>query len=184
MGRDKALVEVDGEPMVVRAATRLATVAEPVLLAPGTPGRLGPLGYEEVGDPDPDPDPDGPGRGPLAGLVAGLDASPHPLMAVVAVDLPYLQPRLLAAMAALRDDEDAVVPVTSRGPQPLHAVYATSALPTLTDQLVQGRLAMRDALGRLRTRLVEEREWRPFDPTGRFAVNVNEPHDLEGRSGA
>jgi molybdopterin-guanine dinucleotide biosynthesis protein A len=178
MGRDKALVEIDGQPMVVRAATRLATVAEPVLLAPGIPGRVGPLGYEEVGDPD------GPGRGPLAGLVAGLEASPHPLMAVVAVDLPFLQPRLLAAMAALRDDEDAVVPVTSRGPQPLHAVFARSAAPALADQLAEGRLSMRDALGRLRTRLVEEREWRPFDPTGRFAVNVNEPHDLEGRSGA
>jgi molybdenum cofactor guanylyltransferase len=180
MGADKALVEIDGEPMVARAARRLASVADPVLLASGAVGRMAMLGlpYAEVGDPG------GPGRGPLAGVVAGLEASPHLLMAVVAVDLPFLDPGLLAALARLRDDEDAVVPVTSAGPQPLHAVYATSALRALADRLSTGRLSMRAALGGLTTRLVDEAEWRAFDPTGRFAINVNEPRDLEGRSGS
>ena len=42
MGFEKALIEVGGEPLVLRVARRLARVADPVLLATGSPGRLGP----------------------------------------------------------------------------------------------------------------------------------------------
>jgi molybdenum cofactor guanylyltransferase len=173
MGTDKAWIDVGGEPLVVRTARLLAEVADPVLLAPGTPGRLGDLGYPEVADEEED-------RGPLAGLVAGLRASPHEVAAVVAVDLPWLNPGLLAFLAGLWGDEDAVVPVTAQGPQPLHAIYARTALPALGEELAAGRLGLRAALSRLRTRTVEEREWRTLDPSGRFAQNLNTPEDLVG----
>ena len=58
----------------------MARVADPVLLATGSVGRLGPLGYPEVAD-------EVAGAGPLGGIVAGLEASPHEEMAVVAVDI-------------------------------------------------------------------------------------------------
>ena len=107
MGFEKALIEVDGEPLVLRVARRLARVADPVLLATGSLGRLGPLGYPEVAD-------ERPGAGPLAGLAGGLAASTHELMAAVAVDMPFVSGDLLMLLAALHEDEDAVVPVTAR----------------------------------------------------------------------
>src|SRR6266536_4041886 len=78
MGTDKARLLVQGQPLILRVAQRVAEVARPVLLATGRPGRLGPLGYAEVAD-------EVPGSGPLGGLTAGLAASPHQLVAVVAV---------------------------------------------------------------------------------------------------
>lgn len=171
MGADKALLEVEGAPLVVRVAERLSRVAHPVILAPGVPGRLGSLGYPEVADAVP-------GSGPLAGLVAGLEASPHPLAAVVAVDMPLASPDVFRLLATLHGDEDAVVPVTAEGPQPLHAVYARSALPALRGALEGGRLALRAALQGLRVREVGEDEWRRADPTGTFALNLNSPADL------
>jgi len=72
MGRDKALLVLDGETLVLRVARTLAEVADQVLLAPGTVGRLGVTGYPEVAD-------DPVGAGPLAGMAAGLAASPRSL---------------------------------------------------------------------------------------------------------
>jgi molybdopterin-guanine dinucleotide biosynthesis protein A len=98
----------------------------------------------------------------------------------VAVDMPFVSPELLTQLADLYDGEDAVVPMTDSGAEPLHAVYAKSALPGLRDAEAEGRLALRAVLEGLRVRLVEEAEWRRIDPTGRFAFNVNRPEDLNG----
>ena len=173
MGRDKALMEIEGLPLVVRIASLVAEVADPVLLAPGSPGRLGDLGYPEVAD-------DPLGVGPLGGLLGGLARSPHQLVATVAVDMPFASPKLLRLLADLHTGEDAVVPVTDAGVQPLHAVYATTAVAGLRRSRAAGRLALRLALEGLRVRRVEEGEWRSADPTGRFALNVNRPEDLTG----
>src|SRR5207244_11617708 len=53
MGFEKALIEVGGEPLVLRVARRLARVADPVLLATGSPGRLEPPGYPDCADEGP-----------------------------------------------------------------------------------------------------------------------------------
>ena len=171
MGREKALIPCFGKPLVQWVAGRLAWAADPVFIASGEPGRLGELGYSEVPDERPD-------SGPLAGLIAGLRASPHDLVAAVAVDMPLMSPALLRLMAGLRSDEDAVVPIGRDGPEPLHALYAQQVLPTLVSALGEGRLELRGSLAELRVREVEEKEWREADPSGLFALNLNRPEDL------
>ncbi len=171
MGRDKALIEVDGVPLVVRVAELMEIVARPVLLATGTPGRLGDRGYREVAD-------ELPGAGPLSGVAAGLAASPHPLTAVVAADMPFASPSLFGLLAGLHAKEHAVVPVSGRGPEPLHAVYAREALPIIRRCLSAGMLAMVEVLDELDVRLVRDEEWRSADPSGMFAVNLNRAEDL------
>lgn len=172
MGREKALVEVDGEPLVRRVARRLAEVADPVLIATGVPGRLGPLPYGEVGDACD-------GCGPLGGIAAALAASPHELVAVVAVDMPFADPALLDVLARAWRGEDAVVPVAERGPEPLHAIYRKTALPRLRAAIGDERFAMHEVLETLRVRRVTSDEWRAAGVDERFAVNLNEPEDLE-----
>jgi len=176
MGIDKALLALEGRPLVLRVAERLARVADPILLAPGRPGRLGELGYQEVPD-------EVPHAGPLAGLVAGLAAAPHRLVAAVAVDMPLTSPDLFRLLAELHEGEDAVVPVTASGPEPLHAVFDAAALQSLRASLSEGRRGLREALSRLRVREVSEAEWREADPTGRFATNVNRAGDLAALRG-
>jgi len=141
------------------------------LLATGRPGRLGPLGYAEVAD-------EVPGSGPLGGLTAGLAASPHQLVAVVAVDMPFASPQVLSLLGTLRMDEDAVVPVTDGGPEPLHAVYARDALPMLRQALEEGRWTLREVVESLHARFVPPAEWREADPLARFALNLNRVGDL------
>jgi len=156
MGRDKAMVEIDGRPMVVRVASLVAEVATRSCWRRGH--RAGSVTW---GTPR---SPTIPRRRAAGGLLGGLAHAPHHLVAAVAVDMPFASPRVLRLLAALYAGEDAVVPVTDAGVQPLHAVYATTAVTGLRRSQAEGRPALRLALEGLRVRLVEEREWRSADP--------------------
>ena len=171
MGRDKALIENDGVRLIDRVHQRLKTVAGPVFFAPGRVGRLGPLPGEEVDDDMQD-------SGPLGALVAGLDRSPHELLAAVAVDMPWCSAPLLKAAAELWRGEQAMVPVDEGGPQVLHALYSRAAIEPCRVALIEGRLGLRALVRELEVRYIDESVWRQADPTGRFAANLNRPEDL------
>jgi len=178
MGRDKAalLVGDPPRPLVIHVASRLRGVADPVFVAPGTAGRLGPLPFPELDDAKG-------GHGPLAGIAAALAASTRPVLAVAAVDMPFANPDVFDLLARIRVDEDAVVPETRDGLQPLHALFATGALPAVRAALAERRFGVLDLLGRLRVRVVGLGEWESVDPEGRFAMNLNEPADLTALPG-
>jgi len=173
MGRDKTAPDFlfDGEPLAARVARRLAEVCDDVLVASGDGARMAWLRLPQVAD-------DVPGSGPLAGLVAGIARATHDLVAAVAADMPFASPGVLRLLASMTGGVDAVIPMTGRGLEPLHAVYARSAGPGLARALDEGRLAIRDAVEGVSVRLVEPSEWRDADPSGRFAWNVNAPGDL------
>jgi molybdopterin-guanine dinucleotide biosynthesis protein A len=171
MGRDKALIEIGGKPLVRLVAERLAECADPILLASGRPPRFGNLPYEEIADA-------APGAGPISGLVAALSASPHDLLVVAAVDMPFVSVDVFRLLIDRHAGEDAVVPVTRMGRQPLHALYHRSALPHLADALSRGRYGLREALAELDVREVGREEWGPIDADGRFALNLNTQEDL------
>jgi molybdopterin-guanine dinucleotide biosynthesis protein A len=172
MGRDKTAPDFlfDGEPLAARVARLLGQVCDEVLVASGDGARMAWLGLPQIPDGVPD-------SGPLGGLVAGLERAAHPLVAAVAADMPFASPALLRLLASLADGRAAAVPVGDRGIEPLHAVYATAARPVLEAALQDRRLSVRDALAGLDVRTVGEGEWRPADPSGRFAWNVNRPED-------
>ncbi len=111
MGSDKALVAFDGEPLLRRVATRLLEVCDEILVASGDGERLRAFGHRQVADARQ-------GSGPLGGLVAGIEAASNDLVAAVAVDMPFASSGLLAEMARRWAGEDAVVPVSDRGPEP------------------------------------------------------------------
>jgi molybdopterin-guanine dinucleotide biosynthesis protein A len=171
MGRDKALIEIDGKPLVRLVAERVAECADPVLLASGAARRFESLPYQEITDA-------APGAGPISGLVAALSASPHDLLVAAAVDMPFVSADVFRLLLELRANEAVVVPVTRDGRQPLHALYHRSALPHLADALERKRYGLREALAGLDVREVGPEGWGAVDPQGRFALNLNTQEDL------
>jgi molybdopterin-guanine dinucleotide biosynthesis protein A len=95
MGRDKALVPVDGVAMVARVAAALrAAGCDPVVAIGGDRAALGALGLTVVPDRYP-------GEGPLGGVLTALDHHPdHDMVVVTACDLPLLSPASVAAVVA------------------------------------------------------------------------------------
>jgi molybdenum cofactor guanylyltransferase len=171
MGADKASIEVGGVTLLERAVTRLREVCDPVLIAPGdvTVAAAGADG--SVVDAMP-------GAGPLAGLVAALRASPHHLLAVAAVDLPWLDPALFRLLAGRIGAHDAALCETDRGVEPLHAVYAQSALATAEARLRGPDRSLRGLIDGLHTVRVTPAERRASGISERFSRNLNTPADL------
>jgi molybdenum cofactor guanylyltransferase len=170
MGRDKALVDWHGRPLALRATGVLRASCAEVMVASGDGRRLPFLGLPQVPDAVA-------GAGPLGGLLAGLERARHPLVAVVAVDMPEASAAVLRLLASRWCGEPAVVPVDGAGAQPLHAVWSAGAAPALRAYLASGRRSVLGAVEDLGARLVPPPAWRDADPTGRFARNVNRPSD-------
>ena len=170
MGRDKALIRFEGHTLVERAAERLGRVCNPVLIASGA-RRLDVAGHLSVDDAVP-------GIGPLGGLAAALLASPHQLLAAIAVDMPWFDPALLLLLSERIGDNEACVPLTDRGPEPLHAVYARAGLPVVDAAMSSADHSLRRLCSDLRVRYVPKDEWRGAGIAPGFARNINTAVDL------
>jgi len=97
---------------------------------------------------------------------------------VVAVDMPAANPLLLRYLADRVEDFDAAVPEGPRGLEPLHAVYARSALPVLERALHSRRRSMHAVLDEVKVRVAGTSELLRAGFGTSFAANVNDPDDL------
>ena len=126
LGMDKADAVLGGQSLLERSLALLAPLTDDpvVVLRRGQVLQAGPPAARVVRDL-------APYEGALAGLAAGLAACRHDWAIVVACDMPFLNARLLAHMASLREGFDAVVPRLSVGLEPLHALYHRRALASI-----------------------------------------------------
>jgi molybdenum cofactor guanylyltransferase len=170
MGVDKATLTFEGVTLLGRALARLDSVCDPVLIAAGDVPLTIAGGYFIPDDVR--------GAGPLGGLVAALRASPHRLLAVVAVDLPWIDPMLIRMLAARIGEHDVAVCETRRGIQPLHAVYSTSLLEAAETALVGRDRSLRRLIEGAHAVRLAESEWRDAGFTDTFTRNLNSPSDL------
>lgn len=119
-GVDKALVRLGGSSLVEHALTRLAPqVAAVAISANGDPGRFAMCRAVVLPDTVPG------FRGPLAGILAGLEWTARRderHMVSVAVDTPFFPRNLMTRLGGAVLDPDGIVVARSRGR--LHPVFA------------------------------------------------------------
>lgn len=166
MGRDKALLLVDGVAMAARVAAALrAGGCDEVIAIGGDAAGLTALGLTVVPD-------EFPGEGPLGGVITALTARPEAAMVVaVACDLPALQPSSTAALiAALPGHEVAVAGGESGRPQPVCAAWRPHAAAALRPAFLAGERRMMNAI-RLLSQVV-------VPVPAQDLANVNTPGDL------
>lgn len=171
MGRDKALLAVDGVAMARRVADALtAAGAGRVRAVGGDADGLRSLGLDQVPD-------RWPGEGPLGGVITALDQpGSAPVAAVLACDLLHPDPRAIAALVAeqARRRCDVVVPVVDGRHQWLHAVWHRRVQPILADLFRAGERSVAGAALAVRMATVAD--------LGRDAVaDADRPEDLPDR---
>lgn len=182
MGFDKATAPFLGEPLVGRVLRRIAPVASELLVTSVRPGELTFLERSSFDGLDTRVCRDLPGAaGAMRGIASSLFAATRPLVAVVACDMPFVSPGLISALAdrVVRDGLDACVPRTSRGLEPLCAVWRRDACLPVARELLDGDLQrIRFLIDRVHTGYLLEDE--VVAAAGSLACfeNVNTPDEF------
>jgi molybdopterin-guanine dinucleotide biosynthesis protein A len=117
MGRDKAWLDLAGEPLIVRALQTVRWLGVDELFISGRAD----VDYSALECPvlhDLEP-----GFGPLGGIERALHACGSPLLLVLAVDLPHMTTAFLAKLIGRTDALTGVVPVRDGALEPLAAIY-------------------------------------------------------------
>jgi FdhD protein len=185
MGRDKAMLLVEGATLLARSRSAVATAIAPAPVATiGLPpadhgGTHGEVAGDHARIPDRRTD-----AGPLAGLETALaHAGNAGIVLVVGVDHPWLAPDVLSLLTTTLDEGpehvDAAVLGTGDGPQLLIGAYRTRTLATLGRLLDGGERRLHALLDHLDVEVVAPTRWRLLDPLGATAVDVDDPHTLE-----
>ena len=137
MGRDKALVEFEGRPLVERAIGILKAAGVPAYIAGSREEVRGRL--ESYAPVIPDA---APGLGPLAGVCAALRSTSAPHSVFLPVDVPLMPSSLIQYLLHHARVTGSAVTVTSVNgfAQTFPAVVARETLPGLEGRLHDGEL--------------------------------------------
>jgi molybdopterin-guanine dinucleotide biosynthesis protein A len=171
LGRNKALVELGGQPMLRRMAGLLDPLVAHVVVI-GPPEEYAGLGLRVMPDEEP-------GLGPLGGLATALRVSDLPWNLIVGCDLPFLTPEWLEHLIgrAFASQAEIVVPVSEAGAEPLCAVYHRRCRDTFRKALDRGVRKVTDAFAGLAVERILPAEWKAFDSEGWLFKNMNTPAD-------
>src|SRR5277367_6868664 len=141
MGRDKALLDFGGVPLILHTARLVKPLVSEVTIV-GSPGRYAALGLRAIADRAAHArrGPRERALGPLAGIATALAAAHSPWNLIIACDLPYLSADWLDWLLsrALRSRGEAVIPRTERGIEPLAAAYRRECAVVIEGALARG----------------------------------------------
>jgi len=174
-GRDKLAEPLRGRTLLRHAIECVAPFAAEVIVvvAPDAAPSV-PPGVRLVHDP-------ARFEGPLAGLLAGLEAAHGPVILVTAGDMPELQPDVIEALLAAfqrRGTEAAVLQQAGRSrPLPM-AIKRDPARREAARLIEAGERRLGALIDVLATTAIPEAAWRAHDRDGRSVRDIDTPEDL------
>ena len=175
MGKDKALLPFQGIPLIKRLRDRFSDMGDELLVITNDFS-----GYQDLAVPlykDIIPD-----RGALGGLYTALSISKNPLVGLIAADLPFASPALLAHLIKilLTSGAEAAIPSTERGLEPLHAVYRRdTSLPLVKGAIDQNLWRMNSWFDQAEILILTPEETRRVSSSKHTFLNLNTPEDLQ-----
>jgi len=115
----------------------------------------------------------------LTGIHTGLFYTSTPYAFFAACDIPFLKKELVETLVgAIEPRIDIVIPETSKGFEPLCAVYSKRCFKPLEAQLVKNELKIQHVFQKVRVKKIPEDILRKSDPDLRSFYNINTPDDL------
>jgi len=172
MGRAKALLPFDNEPLIAHVVRRLKSWFPEIIVVAAPDQELPELSAVLVRD-------EIAYQGPVSGIYHGLKAATRDVCFVTSCDAPFLNFELIDHLLEQISDYDVVVPFWQERFQPLHAIYRTSVVPLLKEQLERRELRPIFLYDKVRTRKIQEAEIRRLDPEGLSFLNMNSPADYD-----
>lgn len=171
-GVNKALLKIDGRPIVERVRAVLAAVIQNIAIITNTPEEFNFLGLPMYKDLIPD-------CGSIGGLFTGLSRCSGAHGFIVGCDMPFLNEKVIAHMVSLVGSHDVIIPRIEGRLEPLHAIYSRKCLPHVKDLIANQDLAIINLFPQISLLEVPQRDLEVFDPAFHFIVNINTPEDLQ-----
>jgi molybdopterin-guanine dinucleotide biosynthesis protein A len=176
MGRPKAWLPFGDEVMLQRVVRILGSVVAPVVVVAAPEQEVPPLPADITVVRDEER-----GRGPLQGLLAGLQALRGKVDAAFlsSCDAPFLKPAFVRRLIDLLVAASICVPRVGEYHHPLAAVYRLDVIDVVQRLLGENRLRPVFLFESVATRVVEAKELADIDPDTDSLHNMNTPEDYE-----
>jgi len=174
MGEDKALKTFLGRPLIQRVVERLSPIADEIIVTTNRPDDYSFLNLRLISDLKP-------GRGALGGLYTAIASATHPIVAVVACDMPFASTSLIETMGRLlvEHEADVVIAKSEEGYEPFHAVYRReTCLPAIESAIEADQWKVITWFPQVKARVLTLDELKTFDPQGLAFWNVNTPEEF------
>ena len=174
MGEDKALKPFLGRPLIQRVIERLAPVADELIVTTNRLEDYAFLDLRLIADLKP-------GRGALGGLYTAIASAAHPIVAVVACDMPFASGALLEAGSRLlvEEEADVVIAQSDEGYEPLHAIYRrATCLPAIEAAIDADQWKVIAWFPQVKVRVLTPDEIKRYDTLGLAFWNVNTPEEF------
>jgi len=169
MGEEKALLPFIGIPLIQRVINRVESLGDELLITTNRPQSYQKFNLPLVEDLLP-------GHGALGGLYTALSVAHFPVVIVVACDMPFVNAEILAlAIRELQSNEaDVVIPETTKGYEPFHAVYRrANCLPAIQRALDGGERRLISWFPEVKIRVIPESVRKQYDPQQIAFINLN-----------
>lgn len=166
MGRDKATLPWGETTLLQHIIDLLKPNFSELLLVVDDCSRYAHLGIEVAQDQTP-------GKHSIGGLYTGLELASNPLSFVCACDSPFLNQGLIDFLFQQASGYDLIIPKSNGGLEPLHAVYARSALPLIKTQIDRDDYALHKLPAKLSSKIIGETALRQLDPQLLSFFNIN-----------
>ena len=145
-GQNKALFIWEGQSIIERVIAAIPPTSK-IFLVTNSPEIYAHLKLPTIPD-------HYPGCGPLAGIHAGLQHSPHEWNFFLACDFPNLQASTITEILAAPREAQVTLPQTAEGVQPLCALWSKTTLAAVADTLQKQEYRVQTLLAKLRLQLV------------------------------
>jgi len=178
-GIPKWELKLGNETMLERAIRKLKVISQQILIVSGgdyqfhvdDPAIPVQVLYDQT-----------PYLGPLNGLLTALKSSEETYHFIVAADMPFFSKSLASHMAdlAVAHQLDIVIPRWEGKLQPLHGIYSSRIRNSIEADITLGKHSLIKWIkNQQNIRILEEKEIRPFNQSGRIFFNMNSPEEYE-----
>ena len=174
MGEDKALKTFLGRPLIQRVIERLSPIADEIIVTTNRPEAFTFLDVRLIPDLKP-------GRGALGGLYTAIASATHPIIAVVACDMPFASATFIetASRFLVEEEADVVIAKSNEGYEPLHALYRReTCLPAIEAAIDADQWKVIAWFPQVKVRVLTNEELKQLDPAGLAFWNVNTPEEF------
>lgn len=176
--REKALIDINGKPLITFVIENLGKVVDNIIISvrDKSQGELFEafLGYKFAYDAYKN-------KGPLAGILSGLEACEDEYCFIAACDMPFINEKVVKLLFRESAGYDAAIPQRKGGfLEPLHAVYRCKPMIRETKNAIEsGETIILAPVFKLHVNYVDMDEIKKFDPELRTFMNINTRKDIE-----